>query len=51
MLISSLAQEHKNELDRLNANFAEKCEEFNELEQNLKDTIIQLNKGEELNII
>ena len=45
MLISSLAQEHKNELEKLNANFTEKCEKFNELEQNLKDTILQLNKG------
>lgn len=39
MLISSLAVEHKKELDRINTDFAEKYDKFTELEKFLRDSI------------
>ncbi|CAI2370269.1 unnamed protein product [Moneuplotes crassus] len=42
MLISRLAVEHKNELDKANANFAEKCDKFAELEEVLRQNITDL---------
>lgn len=44
MLISALAVEHKNELDRINSDFEEKCNQFTEMEKSLRDAITELEK-------
>lgn len=44
MLISALAVEHKNELDRINSDFEEKCNQFTETEKMLRETITELEK-------
>lgn len=42
MLISALAVEHKKELDRINTDFAERCDHFSEVEKSLRTTIKEL---------
>ena len=44
MLISSLANEHKKELDKINSDFAEKCDIFNNIEKQLRESITLLEK-------
>ena len=39
MLISNLALEHRKELDRINTDFAEKWDRFNDIEKQMRDTI------------
>lgn len=39
MMISNLATEHRNELDRINTEFAEKCDKFNDMEKQMRDAI------------